>query len=118
MTTILAAERLVPASRRSARARHTAPTAILTSCLTAQLMAILDVNIVNVAAATIRTDLHAGGAGLQLIIAGYLIAYAVAADHRARVGGMLGHRRMFLVGSRRCSRPRRSPAGSRRTRGR
>ena len=62
--------------------------ALLTVLLGAQLMAILDVNIVNVAAATIRTDLHASGASLQLIIAGYLISYAVLLITGARVGGL------------------------------
>jgi len=73
-------------------------TAILIVLLTAQLMAVLDANIVNVAGATIRTDLHASGAGLQLIIAGFTIAYAVSLITGARVGGIAGHRRVFLAG--------------------
>src|SRR5262249_47336957 len=73
-------------------------TAVLTVLLTAQLMAILAVNIVNVAAATIRADLHSGGAGLQLVIAGYMIAYAVLLITGARLGGLYGYRRMFLTG--------------------
>jgi EmrB/QacA subfamily drug resistance transporter len=90
-----------PAARDDQRAHATRalrPTAILTVLLGAQLMAILDVNIVNVAAATIQTDLHASGASLQLIIAGYLIAYAVLLITGARLGGLLGYRRTFLVG--------------------
>ncbi|MEV6009985.1 MFS transporter [Streptomyces sp. NPDC051976] len=66
--------------------------------LTGQFMALLDVFIVNVAAPTIRTDLHASGAGLQLVIAGYSIAYAVLLITGARLGHLLGHRRLFLVG--------------------
>ncbi len=73
-------------------------TAILTVILGAQLMAVLDVNIVNVAAATIRSSLHSGGAGLQLVIAGYTIAYAVLLITGARVGGIIGPRRAFLGG--------------------
>ena len=46
------------------RPRGVRPGVLLTIVLTAQLMAILDVNIVNVAAATIRTDLHTSGAAL------------------------------------------------------
>jgi EmrB/QacA subfamily drug resistance transporter len=72
--------------------------AVLAVLLAAQLMAILDVNIVNVAAATIRTDLHTSGAGLQLIVAGYLITYAVLLITGARLGGVLGYRRAFLGG--------------------
>ena len=66
--------------------------------LTGQFMALLDVFIVNVAAPTIRTDLHASGAGLQLVIAGYTIAYAVLLITGARLGDLLGHRRLFLAG--------------------
>src|SRR3954471_48496 len=72
--------------------------AVLAVLLTAQLMAILDTNIVNVAGATIRSDLHTSGAGLQLVIAGYTIAYAVFLITGARIGGMIGYRRAFLLG--------------------
>lgn len=71
---------------------------LLAIILIGQFMALLDVFIVNVAAPTIRTDLHASGAGLQLVIAGYSIAYAVLLITGARLGGLLGHRRLFLTG--------------------
>ncbi|WP_372441014.1 MFS transporter [Actinacidiphila acididurans] len=61
-------------------------------------MALLDVFIVNVAAPTIRADLHTSGAGLQLVIAGYTIAYAVLLITGARLGDLLGHRRLFVAG--------------------
>lgn len=61
-------------------------------------MALLDVFIVNVAAPTIRTDLGASGAGLQLVIAGYTITYAVLLITGARLGDRLGHRRVYLMG--------------------
>ncbi|WJV51452.1 MFS transporter [Streptomyces flavofungini] len=66
--------------------------------LTAQFMALLDVFIVNVAAPTIREELHASGAGLQLVIAGYTITYAVLLITGARLGERLGHRRVYLIG--------------------
>jgi MFS family permease len=66
--------------------------------LAGQFMALLDVFIVNVAAPTIRTDLHASGSALQLVIAGYTIAYAVLLITGARLGGLLGHRRLFMAG--------------------
>ncbi|MGW3241745.1 MFS transporter [Streptomyces sp. NPDC001070] len=65
---------------------------------TGQFMALLDVFIVNVAAPTIRTDLHASGAGLQMIVAGYTISYAVLLITGARIGDLRGHRRTFLTG--------------------
>ncbi|WP_369216672.1 MFS transporter [Streptomyces flavofungini] len=66
--------------------------------LAAQFMALLDAFIVNVAAPTIQTELHASGAGLQLVIAGYTITYAVLLITGARLGDRLGHRRVYLVG--------------------
>ncbi|MFD0534444.1 MFS transporter [Actinomadura luteofluorescens] len=66
--------------------------------LLGQFMAILDVNIVNVALPTMRADLHASGAGLQLIVAGYVISYAVLLITGARLGGVAGHRRLYHLG--------------------
>ena len=66
--------------------------------LAAQFMALLDVFIVNVAAPTIRAELSASGAGLQLVVAGYTITYAVLLITGARLGDLLGHRRMYLGG--------------------
>ncbi|WP_198351517.1 MFS transporter [Streptomyces typhae] len=74
------------------------PGRLLAVVLTAQFMALLDVFIVNVAAPSIRVDLHASGAGLQLVIAGYTITYAVLLITGARLGERLGHRRVYLAG--------------------
>jgi MFS family permease len=74
------------------------PGVILALLLTGQFMAILDVSIVNVAAPTLRADLHASGAGLQMIIAGYTISYAVLLITGARLGDRFGHGRMFRAG--------------------
>ncbi|WP_322725364.1 MFS transporter [Streptomyces spongiae] len=66
--------------------------------LAAQFMALLDVFIVNVAVPTIGSELHASGAALQLVVAGYSIAYAVLLITGARLGDQLGHRRVHLAG--------------------
>ncbi len=63
-----------------------------------QFMAVLDASIVNVAIPTIRLDLHASGAELQLIVAGYVIAYAVLLITGARLGMRFGFRTIFLWG--------------------
>ncbi|MBT2505184.1 MFS transporter [Streptomyces sp. ISL-98] len=71
---------------------------LLAVVLAAQFMALLDVFIVNVAAPTIRTELDASGAGLQMVIAGYTVAYAVLLITGARLGDLFGHRRAYLGG--------------------
>ncbi|WP_157430208.1 MFS transporter [Actinomadura oligospora] len=81
---------------RASSARSTGP--MLALLLLGQFMAILDVNIVNVALPTLRADLHASGASLQLVVAGYIIAYAALLITGARLGDLLGHRRVFLGG--------------------
>ncbi|GAA1971298.1 MFS transporter [Kitasatospora viridis] len=79
-------------------ARGGRPGLVLALILTGQFMAILDVAVVNVAAPTISTDLHASGAGLQMVIAGYTIAYAVLLITGARLGARYGHRQLFQLG--------------------
>ncbi|MEZ0091585.1 MFS transporter [Streptacidiphilus sp. EB129] len=74
------------------------PGLLLGLVLTGQFMAVLDVFIVNVAAPVIRTDLHTSGAALQLVIAGYTIAYAVLLITGARLGERIGFSRVFQFG--------------------
>jgi EmrB/QacA subfamily drug resistance transporter len=71
---------------------------MLAIILTGVFMAILDVAIVNVAAPTIGKVMGATGAQLQLVVAGYIIAYAVLLITGARLGDLLGRKRMFLAG--------------------
>jgi MFS family permease len=66
--------------------------------LAGQFMALLDVTIVNVAMPTIGRTLHATGAELQLVVAGYTVSYAMALITGARMGDLYGRRRMFLIG--------------------
>src|SRR5690242_13773632 len=82
----------------AAQRRAPSPGAILAIVLTGQFMALLDASVVNVAAPAIHAGLHASGAGLQLVIAGYVITYAVLLVTGARLGDIIGHRTMFLAG--------------------
>jgi MFS family permease len=82
----------------SAPVPRTRTGSLLAIVLTAQFMAMLDTNIVNVAAATIQSSLGASGPALQLVLAGYTIAYAVLLITGARLGSLLGYRRAFLLG--------------------
>jgi MFS family permease len=71
---------------------------MLSVLLAGQFMALLDVTIVNVAMPTIGRSLHASGAELQLVVAGYTVSYAMLLITGARMGDLYGRRRMFLAG--------------------
>ena len=74
------------------------PGLILAIILVGYFMALLDGSIVNVALPSIREKLHANGASLQMVAAGYIIAYAVLLVTGARLGRILGHERLFKIG--------------------
>src|SRR6202020_2331015 len=57
-----------------------------------------DFFIVNVALPTIDRDLHAPAGMLQLVVAGYAIAYALLLVVGGRIGGAFGRKRLFLIG--------------------
>ncbi len=73
-------------------------TTILATLLAGQFMVNVDVTIVNVATPSIASGLHASGAVLETVVAGYTLAYAVLLVTGARVGRMFGYRRVFLGG--------------------
>ena len=66
--------------------------------LVAPFMAQADATIANVATPSIHADLGASGAVLELVIGGYLIAFAVLLITGARLGQAHGYRRVFLLG--------------------
>ena len=67
--------------------------------LAANVMDLLDATIVNVAAPSIHRDLGGGADTIQWLSAGYTLAFAVLLIAGARLGDILGRRRLFLVGS-------------------
>ncbi len=71
---------------------------LLAVVLLGQFMGVLDASIVNVALPTMRADLQASGAGLQLVVAGYIISFAVLLITGARLGALAGHRRLYHLG--------------------
>lgn len=71
---------------------------MLTVLLTLLFMYQADATIVNVALPSIRADLDASGAQLELVIAGYLLASATLLITGARLGHLLGYRMVFLAG--------------------
>jgi MFS family permease len=96
MTDILTRD--AQAGEVAGRDRPVRPGLVLAVVLIGQFMAVLDASIVNVAAPSIHASLRASGAGLQLVVAGYTITYAVLLVTGARLGDIIGHRRVFLGG--------------------
>ncbi|MFF1376759.1 MFS transporter [Streptomyces sp. NPDC058308] len=73
------------------------PLALLTVLLGASLSSI-DFFVVNVALPSIERDLHASPATLEMVVAGYAVAYAVLLVLGGRLGDTYGRRRLFLWG--------------------
>ncbi|HEY4386138.1 MAG TPA: MFS transporter, partial [Ktedonobacteraceae bacterium] len=66
--------------------------------LAATLMSIIDASIVNVAIPSIQTELHTNTAQIQLVVVGYILAYAIGLVTGGRLGDMFGRKRMFQLG--------------------
>jgi EmrB/QacA subfamily drug resistance transporter len=62
-------------------------------------MDLLDGTIVNVAAPTIRQDLHSSASALQWVIGGYALAFAIGLITGARLGDIYGRKRLFVIGA-------------------
>jgi MFS family permease len=71
---------------------------LLVVLVAGQFVSALDASIVNVAAPDIQADLHTSGSGLQLVIAGYTIVYAMFLITGSRLGAIFGHGRAYLAG--------------------
>ena len=66
--------------------------------LTGTFMTFLDFFIVNVGLPSIQHDLHGGPAAVQLVVAGFGLAFAVGLISGGRLGDLYGRRRTFTVG--------------------
>src|SRR3954451_18072596 len=65
---------------------------------TGVLMIVLDVTVVNVALPSIQSDLGFSGSGLAWVVNAYLIAFGGLLLLAGRIGDLVGHRRVFLIG--------------------
>ncbi|MFI1754601.1 MFS transporter [Streptomyces sp. NPDC020571] len=87
---------------RPVRTAPPAPPALgglgLFTVLLAAALPLVDFFIVNVALPTIGADLSASEAVLELVVAGYGVAYAVLLVLGGRLGDLFGRRRLFLGG--------------------
>ncbi len=66
--------------------------------LTAPLLSVIDVFIVNVAIPSIKQGVHATDGEVQLVIAGYLLGYATFLITAGRAGDFFGRKRVFFLG--------------------
>jgi EmrB/QacA subfamily drug resistance transporter len=71
---------------------------MLVVLLSAWFMAQFDFFVVNVAAPSLQRELGAGPAALQLIVGGYIFAYAGGMITGGRLGDLYGYRRLFVGG--------------------
>jgi len=71
---------------------------VLAVALTASVMAIFDLFVVNIAMAHIRNGLDAGDAAVELVVSGYAFAYAAGLITGGRLGDRFGYRRVFATG--------------------
>jgi EmrB/QacA subfamily drug resistance transporter len=81
-----------------ATGERTHPNAVLAIVLTAVFMNLLDVSIVNVAIPSIQRDLDASFAQIQLVLAGYQLAFACLLITGGRLGDIFGRKRLFVLG--------------------
>ncbi|MFZ3570682.1 MFS transporter [Streptomyces sp. BH097] len=70
----------------------------LLTILLGAALPMIDFFIVNVALPSIERDLNASPAGLEMVVAGYAVAYAVLLVLGGRLGDTFGRRRLFLAG--------------------
>ncbi|MGH3319520.1 MAG: MFS transporter [Streptosporangiaceae bacterium] len=80
------------------RTRATNPWVVLAIVVSGAFMLLVDVSIVNVAIPSIQRELHATSGAIQLILAGYQLAFACVLITAGRLGDIHGRRRLFLIG--------------------
>lgn len=66
--------------------------------LLGQLLAIMDIFIINVSIPSIQRDIHASNGGMQLVIASYLIGFASFLITGGRLGDLYGRKKIFIIG--------------------
>ncbi len=78
--------------------KTTSPWTALIIVLTAPLLSVIDVFIVNVAVPSIKKGIHASDGQIQLVIAGYLLGYASFLITGGRAGDHFGRKKVFFWG--------------------
>jgi len=88
-----------PAAAVQPTARNPLRWFVFAVVIAANIMDLMDATIVNVAGPSIRAALGGSASTLLWLSAGYTLAFAVFLITGARLGDMLGRRRLFLIGS-------------------
>src|SRR3954447_20517981 len=86
------------ASSAISLARRSNPWAALTLIVAAQFMVVLDLSIVNVALATIKSDLGFSESSLQWVVSAYAIVFGGFLLLGGRLADIVGRRRVFIAG--------------------
>jgi EmrB/QacA subfamily drug resistance transporter len=81
-----------------ARTRGVNPWGVLAIILTAVFMQLLDTTITMVGVPSIQNSLHSSFGEIQLVVAGYMLAFACVLVLGGRLGDTYGRKRMFLWG--------------------
>jgi EmrB/QacA subfamily drug resistance transporter len=71
---------------------------VLATVIIGTFMAVLDIFIVNVAIPSIAKGLNTNFSAVELVIAGYTLAYAVLVITGGRLGDLYGYKRLFMIG--------------------
>ncbi|MBV9448832.1 MAG: MFS transporter [Streptosporangiaceae bacterium] len=87
-----------PRPESTARAGAANPWAVLAIILTAVFMQLLDTTITMVGVPSIQNSLHSSFGEIQLVVAGYMLAFACVLVTGGRLGDTHGRKRMFLWG--------------------
>lgn len=93
---------MTPMTLTRTKGRPQAPGAnrwlVLAIILTAVFMQLLDTTITMVGMPSIQGSLHTSYGEVQLVVAGYMLAFACVLVVGGRLGDALGRKRMFLLG--------------------
>ncbi len=84
--------------RQADRSRGRSPWLVLAIILTAVFMQLLDTTITMVGVPSIQSSLHSSYGEIQLVVAGYMLAFACVLVTGGRLGDTYGRKRMFLCG--------------------
>jgi EmrB/QacA subfamily drug resistance transporter len=93
-----AAEMASPRTSRPGSAGPVNPWAVLAIILTAVFMQLLDTTITMVGVPSIQNSMHSSFGEIQLVVAGYMLAFACVLVTGGALGDAYGRKRMFLCG--------------------